>query len=299
MSWDYSFAPYVPVAQRRAKARLEVERRRKKGMQVSPVAVASRKIVTTFWGTAWCENLEAYSDFANRLPRGRTYVRNGSVVHLQIDAGKVTAIVSGSNVYDVTINIAALPKANWANVKSRCGGRIGSLVELLQGRLSKHVMEVVTERERGLFPKPNEIEMSCSCPDWAGMCKHIAAVMYGVGARLDTQPETLFKLRKVDHRELIDEAGAAKRIGTSPKSNVKTISTGELADVFGIEFAQPAEQPIADANTPPPRRANTAKTSAGKTLAGKRQTKIAVKKVKSKSAKPARKKRRPAAVGAA
>src|SRR5262245_10633830 len=207
----FEFRPYVPVAQRRAQAAREVEKRRKAGKAVSPVVIEGRAIANTFWGKAWCDNLESYSDFENRLPRGRTYVRNGSVVDLQIQPGKVTALVSGSELYEVRVDIATLPSAEWSSIKSRCAGQIGSLVELLQGKLSKGVIEIVTAHNGGLFPRPREIEMSCSCPDWAGMCKHIAAVLYGVGARLDHEPEMLFLLRNVDHQELIEEA--VSRVG--------------------------------------------------------------------------------------
>ncbi len=210
---------------------------------VSPVTIDGRTIARTFWGKAWCENLESYSDFANRLPRGRTYVRNGSVVHLEIQPGKITALVSGSELYTVEITITALPDSHWKSVKSQCSGQIGSLVELLQGRLSKSVMDVVTQHDEGLFPKPAEIQMKCSCPDWAGMCKHIAAVMYGIGARLDEKPELLFLLRKVDHLELIAGAvdGAPVAKPGKPRGK-KTIAASDLADVFGIEMAE-AETP--------------------------------------------------------
>lgn len=233
----FQFRPYVPVAQRRAQAAREVLNRRRKGQTVSPVVIEGRAIATTFWGKAWCENLESYSDFENRLPRGRTYVRNGSVVDLQIAPGKVTALVSGSELYDVSITIARLPETEWRSIKSRCAGQIVSLVELLQGKLSKSVIEVVTSQDGGLFPKPREIKMSCSCPDWAGMCKHIAAVAYGIGARLDHQPELLFLLREVDHLELIEEAvaGAGKTTGTKKK----TLAASDVADVFGIELSPP------------------------------------------------------------
>ncbi len=132
------------MAKRRAKAAREVEKRKKKGQAVSPVVIEGRTIAHTFWGKAWCENLESYSDYENRLPRGRTYVRNGSVVDLQIQPGKITALVSGSELYKIAITIAPLPEKHWRAIKSRCAGQIGSLVELLQGRLSKGVMDIVT-----------------------------------------------------------------------------------------------------------------------------------------------------------
>jgi uncharacterized Zn finger protein len=233
----YSFRPYVPVAQRRARAAREVEKRRQKGQVISPVVIEGRAIARTFWGKAWCDNLESYSDYENRLPRGRTYVRNGSVVDLQIRPGQVTALVSGSELYEVRITIAPLPDRRWRDVKSRCAGQIGSVVELLQGRLSGGVIGLVTSHDGGLFPRPGEIEMSCSCPDWAGMCKHVAAVLYGVGARLDHQPELFFHLRKVDHLELIEEAVSAA--GKTTATRKKTLAEADLAGVFGIEIAGP------------------------------------------------------------
>src|SRR5688500_10220527 len=209
MSWyhDYYYKPYVPVAQRRANALKELRKLEKKGRKISPVHIEGRKIATTFWGTAWCDNLESYSDFENRLPRGRTYVRNSSVVDLQIEPGRVTARVSGSELYEVNIKIKPLASACWDCIKRDCAGKIGSLIELLQGKLSKDVMELVTRRDGGLFPRPAEITKDCSCPDWADMCKHVAAALYGIGARLDHQPELLFVLRKVDHLDLIARAG--------------------------------------------------------------------------------------------
>ena len=234
MGWDWDYRPYVPAAQRRANALHEVRRFASKGQQVSPVKITGRKIASTFWGKAWCDNLESYSDFSNRLPRGRTYVRNGSVVDLQIEPGKITSMVSGSHLYRITIQIRPVDVPRWKKLQEECGAGIGSVVELLQGRLSTSVMSVVTSRENGLFPAPAEIEMSCSCPDWAGMCKHVAATLYGVGCRLDREPELLFKLRQVDHLELIAQAGRA-----APKvkgSGRKTIAKDQLADVFGIEM---------------------------------------------------------------
>jgi uncharacterized Zn finger protein len=268
MGWYYGFRPYVSVAERRRQAQREMEKRRKKGLPVSPIVIDGRAIAKTFWGKAWCENLESYSDYENRLPRGRTYVRNGSVVHLEIHPGKITALVSGSELYTVEITISPLPDSRWKRVKAQCAGQIGSLVELLQGKLSKSVMDVVTRHDEGLFPKPSEIKMTCSCPDWAGMCKHVAAVMYGVGARLDERPDLLFLLRKVDHLELIAGAVESAPVAEAGKpQGKKTIATGDIADVFGIEMAE-AEAP-ADAAPAITEKPAKTRTTASRTVAKK------------------------------
>ncbi len=262
MDW-YGFKPYVSVAQRRAQAAKEVAKRIKKGQTVSPVKIEGKAIAWTFWGKAWCTNLEGYSDFANRLPRGRTYVRNGSVVDLKIAKGKITALVSGSELYEVEIDIAALPKQKWAELKAQCAGKIGTLVELLQGKLSKAVMETVTDREKGLFPKPKEIEMRCSCPDYAGMCKHVAATMYGVGNRLDSAPELLFTLRCVDHMELIEQAIPAAPL--EGKSSAPAIATDDLGAIFGIEIGDaPVTQPAPETKKKPAAKKPAKKTTTAK-----------------------------------
>jgi uncharacterized Zn finger protein len=238
MSW-YSFRPYVPVGERRAKALLELAKLAKKtGKASSPVVLGTRKIAGTFWGKAWCDNLEVYSDFANRLPRGRSYVRNGSVVDLQISRGKVTALVSGSSLYKIDIKIKPLAASLWKSIQTDCAGKIDSLIELLQGKLSSSVMQIVTRPEQGLFPTPREIELDCSCPDWADLCKHVAASLYGVGARLDRSPELLFLLRGVDPADLISKASAADTVRQSARAEgAAAMSEAEIADVFGIELA--------------------------------------------------------------
>jgi uncharacterized Zn finger protein len=234
MSW-FQFKPYVSVAQRRANAMKEVAKLANKGQTISPVKIEGRKIVGTFWGKAWCDNLEAYSDFASRLPRGRSYVRNGSVVDLQIKPGSITAMVSGSELYRVKITIKPLQASTWDGIRQSCSGKIASVIELLKGSISDHVMQIVTNQSTGLFPSPMEIEMDCSCPDWAGMCKHVAATMYGVGARLDNQPDLIFSLRKVDHLDLIAQAADLQTLQQST-TGAKTIDAASLGDVFGIEI---------------------------------------------------------------
>jgi uncharacterized Zn finger protein len=236
MSW-FQWRPYVPVAERRANAEKKMERFRKKGVDIQPIRIEGRKIAQTFWGRAWCDHLEKFSDFANRLPRGRTYVRNGSVCHLQIAPGEIKAMVSGSELYQVNISVKKLPGKRWDGFRKRCAGKIGSLLELLQGRLSDNVMSVVTHRDNGLFPVPAEITLKCSCPDWAVMCKHVAAVLYGVGARLDEKPELLFLLRGVNHQELISvEAGSAAVARAVKGDGAGRIAEADLPGLFGIEM---------------------------------------------------------------
>ncbi len=236
MSWR-QWAPYVPVAQRRRRAMRKMESLRKKGADIQPVQIEGRKIAKTFWGEAWCNHLESFSDYENRLPRGRTYVRNGSVCHLAIAKGEIEAKVAGTEIYSLRIRIKTLSGKKWKAVKRLCSGQIGSLIELLRGSLSENVMEVVTDRKDGLFPSPDEISLDCNCPDWAVMCKHVAAVLYGVGARLDEKPELLFKLRGVDHEELIDADAEAAVSAATTKGKSKRLDTDDLSDVFGIDIA--------------------------------------------------------------
>ncbi len=261
MDW-YGFKPYVPVAQRRAQAAKEVAKRTKKGQVVAPVNVQGKAIASTFWGKAWCTNLESYSDFANRLPRGRSYVRNGSVVDLKIEKGRIKALVSGSELYEIEVDITTLPRAKWDALKKQCAGKIGTLVELLQGKLSKAVMELVTDRDKGLFPKPNEIKMRCSCPDYAGMCKHVAATMYGVGNRLDSAPELLFTLRCVDHMELIEQAVPAAPL--AGKGTAPVIAAGDLGAIFGIEIGSVPVLPTAPSTPKKPTAKKTTKKAVKK-----------------------------------
>jgi uncharacterized Zn finger protein len=232
----YGFRPYVPVAKRRAIAARELEKLRKTGRKILPVVLEGRSIARTFWGKAWCENLECYSDFENRLPRGRTYVRNGSVVDLQIERGQVCATVSGSELYTVRIDIDTIPKARWEAICRDCLGSVTSLVELLQGKISKNVMERVCREGEGLFPSPREIKMRCSCPDWADMCKHASAVLYGVGARLDAEPDFLFALRGVDRSELIAGAGRNLPIGQTQVAAERIVAEDDVAALFGLEL---------------------------------------------------------------
>ena len=230
--------PYVSVAQRRAKAEKAAIKAKKGGATLMPIAPYRGAIAKTFWGKAWCDNLENYSDYANRLPRGSSYVRNGSVVDLQITPGEVRAQVMGSSLYKVSASVAAVPEKQWKTICADCSGSIDSLVELLQGKLSKAVMERICKPGTGLFPSPKEIKFDCSCPDWASMCKHVAAALYGIGARLDEQPELIFSLRRVDAKDLVSQEGAGLTTTKKRTAPGRVLDDALLADVFGIEMAE-------------------------------------------------------------
>jgi len=232
----HRYAPYVSVAKRRAKSKKKMDQLRKKGLDVQPIEIEGRKIARTFWGE-WCEHLEKFSDYSNRLPRGRTYVRNGSVCHLEIEKGGISAFVTGSSLYEVEVKISPLASSRWDTIKKHCKGQVGSLLELLQGKISKQVMEIVTDSNNGIFPSPKEIRFDCSCPDWASMCKHVAAVLYGIGAKFDQQPELLFLLRGVNHNDLISET-----VQIPQRSSRRRQLKGDLSDVFGIELDESTQE---------------------------------------------------------
>lgn len=246
MSWGY-YNDYVPVAKRRKKVLQKIEKLKKAGEAIQPIGpLASRGLIAkSFWGKGWCKHLEKFSDYENRLPRGRSYVRNGAVYHLAIDPKCVTALVSGSSPYELSIHIEALDPKKWEAIKISCKGKIGSLIELLQGKISDEIMTVVTDKENGLFPHPHEIRFNCNCPDWADMCKHVAAAMYSIGVRLDDEPELLFKLRGVNHEELITVDSAIDNLTGGPRSRRRrTLNTESVENVFGIEL---------DTETAPPK----------------------------------------------
>ena len=243
------------VAEKRRQAEKRLAKLSKTGGGLSPVVLEGRKIATSFWGKAWGDNLERYSDYANRLPRGRSYVRHSCVIDLEIGKGEISAQVSGSSLYRIKIIIASLDAKTWNDICRDCSASIDSMVELLQGRLSKSVMDRVCRPADGLFPAPKSIRMSCSCPDGAYMCKHVAAALYGVGARLDSRPELLFLLRGVDQRELIAQVTAAPATPASstPFKSDKVLGGANLSALFGLDLEEP-ETLSKDNNEPDSRK---------------------------------------------
>ncbi len=234
----YDFPRYVSSGERRQLAQERLARLRREGEDPRPVKVHGRKIAKSFWGHGWCHHLESFSDYENRLPRGRTYVRRGAVLHLEIEPGLVTAMVSGTSLYTVSIRIEPLGPDRWRRIRRACTGRIGSMLELLQGRISDEVMAVVGDRKQGLFPLPRDISLTCDCPDWAVMCKHVAAVLYGVGVRLDDEPELLFRMRDVDPGQLVTDGLVLPE--PSPEAD-DALDEVDLEGLFGIELAAAPE----------------------------------------------------------
>ena len=264
----FRWKPYVPAAARRHSVERTVAKMRKQGQSLSPVTASRGAIARSFWGKAWCRNLERYSDFSNRLPRGRTYLRNGAVIDLKIGPGKVSAQVVGSRLYLVVVRISEVAGAHWQAIARDCARSIDTLVELLQGQLSTSVMERITRPGTGLFPSPREISFSCSCPDSAAMCKHVAATLYGIGARLDAEPELLFGLRKVDAKELIARAGETGVAVQKLPGAGRILDASKLTDVFGIDFgsadAKPFRELAAKKRKPPAPRTEKSANRVGK-----------------------------------
>jgi len=237
---SYRYPKYVSSAEKKRKAQKAAEKLKKKDSNISPVVLEGRALAKTWWGKAWNDNLESYSDYENRIDRGRSYVRSGAVLDLRIEKGTVVALVQGSSAkpYKVEIEIRPIEDDLWGKIKRSCEGKIASLQELIAGKFPKALSELFTAKGSGLFPAPKEIMFGCSCPDWAVMCKHVAAALYGVGARLDENPALFFTLRNVNIEELITEAIKGKTKSMLDKAEVKSrriLEDADVMDMFGVE----------------------------------------------------------------
>lgn len=276
-SWyDYGWEPRVVATPAELRARL--------GRAPAPVVAVARRreIAQTFWGRAWCAHLEAYGDMSNRLPRGRTYLRNGSVRDLHIERGRITGLVQGTQLYEVVITIEPMTGAQTEELAARVGGELASVIELLEGRLSRAVMTAVTHRATGLFPARKEIAFDCSCPDGAYVCKHVAAIFYGISLRLDQRPELFFELRGLSPEQLV--RGAA--LGQAAISSERRLG-GDLSAIFGvhIEDALPDVRAAARVATKKPTasKAQARATSTGREVAVRKGPKKKPKKPRSKA----------------
>jgi uncharacterized Zn finger protein len=241
MAFYGGFPEYVPVAEKRRRAAAAAEKLKKKDSKVWPVVIAGRSIAANWWGKAWCTNLESYADYSNRIARGRSYVRHGAVLDLQIEQGKVMALVQGSSSkpYKIEITVAPLSSGMWQRIVKECAGKINTLQELATGKFPQGLSELFTTKGKGLFPAPKEIKFSCSCPDYAVMCKHVAAVLYGIGARFDDNSALFFELRKVKMDELITASLAEQSktmLGKDGRRSRRVQEDTDLAATFGIDL---------------------------------------------------------------
>lgn len=209
-----------------------------KGQRLEPVIIQGRTIAKSWWGQAWCRNLERYADYASRLERGKRYVKSGTVLDLKIQKGKILAKVQGTRKtpYKVEIRISPLSEEKCETILKKCGRRIDTLEALIAGNFPKELKELFLE-EDGLFPTPREISFTCSCPDWALMCKHVAAALYGVGARLDEQPTLFFELRGIEIGHFVDVALENKveaMLANAQKPSQRIMDEADLSALFGI-----------------------------------------------------------------
>ena len=237
----WGFPRYVSVGEKQQRSKKKLEQLMKKNKDIKPVIIEGATLAKTWWGKAWNRNLEAYADYSNRIGRGRSYVRCGSVLDLQIREGNINALVQGSDSdpYSIVIKIKSLEKTIWEEIKDFCAGKLDSLQELLMGKFPEALGEIFTAHGKGLFPSPKEIDFDCSCPDWASMCKHVAATLYGIGARLDHEPNLFFLLRKIEIGDLISETIRDKTeelLTRAKRKSLRIIEGQDLSSVFGIEL---------------------------------------------------------------
>lgn len=238
-SWGYP--KYITVAEKKAKAEKKLKQLKKKMPGIEPVIIKGSTLASTWWGKSWNRNLERYADYGNRIGRGKGYVRHGAVLDLKIEGGLVTALVQGTRAkpYEVVINIVPVKKANWDQIRKQCQGMLRSLPDLVAGRFPKELGEIFLAEGKGLFPTPKEISFDCSCPDWASMCKHVAATLYGVGVRLDEDPLLFFTLRQADTEELVTQAVQEKTgdlLARASKKSSKVLGDADLSGLFGIDM---------------------------------------------------------------
>lgn len=238
--WDTGDTFSQPTAEElRRKAKASSANAAKKELKYEPILPFTRRsICTSWWGQAWCENLERYADFESRLGRGKRYVKNGTVLDLKIKKGKVEARVQGTRKtpYKVEIRISPLSEEKCGEIIDKCGRRIENMESLIRGEFPVELKDLFLAKD-GLFPSPREISFNCSCPDWALMCKHVAAVMYGIGVRLDENPFYFFELRGIDADRFINVALESKvesMLSNADKKTDRVIDDADLTELFGV-----------------------------------------------------------------
>jgi uncharacterized Zn finger protein len=283
--WYDDYPAYVSVSERRAKAEKKLRQLQKNHPHLMPVILAGHILARTWWGKSWNQNLERYADYSNRIGRGRSYVRHRCVLDLQLTSGTITAMVQGSRPqpYDVVISVDTLRAGHWTAIRKACAGGFDSLSELLAGKFPQAFKDLFFAKDTGLFPAPREIHFDCTCPDWASMCKHVAAALYGVGVRFDDDPSLFFTLRGIKIDDLITRTvtdTAQRLLDKAERQSRHMLHNVDLGEVFGIKLDEmtvplPDVPPVSTpalASSKPPTRAHKAmavqqRTRPAKTLA--------------------------------
>lgn len=286
---DYGYAPYVTVAEKQARSEAMSAKLKKKNPDLAPVVIAGQTIAKSWWGKSWNKNIERYADYAYRLDRGRSYVRSGCVLDLQITSGKVNALVAGSRgkPYEINVKIAPLSREHLTRISDQVKEKLHSLSDLLAGKFPADLQSLFFEKESGLFPQPTDISFSCSCPDWAKMCKHVAATLYGVGARLDEEPALFFTLRHIDQSALVGEVLASQADTLLEKAargagRRRRLADSDVTTVFNVDLQPPSESPAPEKTRVP--RKKSAKKTTKKSAPRKTTKKKTAKKETSKKA---------------
>ncbi len=240
MMW---FREYVSVGERSARAQRKIRQLKKKNPNLNPVVIDGKQIASSWWGKAWINHLKHYADFDNRVGRGRSYVKNGLVIHFAIKPGHIESIVMGtsSSPYNIKIKTKKLSPNKWNKMKRLSREHLCTLPELNEGKFPKELKDIFSDRGEGIFPTIKEMSFHCSCPDWANMCKHVSASLFALGSQIDNNIDLFFKLRGVNTSELVqsalkDEAKHLKNRKFEDTAQVLTLSEKKLASLFDIKL---------------------------------------------------------------
>ncbi|MDD4077356.1 MAG: SWIM zinc finger family protein [Bacilli bacterium] len=237
------FYKYVSIAEQKTYAANSIKRLEKSlKRSLEPIVLPTSKLAASWWGIMWNKNLERYATYSNRIGRGKSYVRNGLVIDLQIISGQVNAYVQGTKKtpYKVTITIDKIDEKMVESIKKQCQGKLDTLDQLLEGKFSKELAAIFMLQGAGLFPEPEEIDLRCSCPDWTDCCKHVSAVLYGIGSKLDINPLLFFTLRGIDIDDFLrdviqNKTAAVLEKGKACQSN-RIIKNADIDYLFDISL---------------------------------------------------------------
>lgn len=200
---EEDYTPRMPVARLATLAAERLRELQSNGAELCPVVNKSRKLATNYWGAAWMRHLARCEAGGLNLAPGRSLLRHGSVLDLRLSQGKIAALVSADELYEVELSITPLDDERLEHLKKACYGNIASCVALLEGKVDADVLNMLCADETGVLPEPADWHMYCSCTDWSEPCAHAAAAVYAAGCLIDAEPGLLFTLRGIDVSALL------------------------------------------------------------------------------------------------